>query len=564
MAGGFLQQRLSDIKTHYDVVVVGGGIYGATVAWEAVSRGLSVLLMEKNDFGSGTSANSLKTIHGGLRSLQRLDFKGMREYIRERRALMRIAPHLIEPMQCVIPTYAKLSKSKLLMWSGINIYDLIAYDRNNGLDLSHRITSCHLISKTKLVELTPGLDSAEMTGGTCWYDAQVYNSERLVLSFIMSAARAGANVYNYLHKNNYLVENEKITGVLAVDHLSGKSVTIRATAVIDCTGPWATQDEYFQQCLPVARPKVMAKAVNLVIKRKLSACALGVAPKGNSRLLFIAPWREGSIVGTWYFQENKAPEKLALTEDELNECLTQINSVFPSLNLSKEDVTLVHRGLQPADIGKSGSEEPELWTQSKVFDLQCGTVPTGLYWVQGVKLTTARDTAVELVNTLARNHEFVITPSHTHHTALYGGDIDGFEAFTQHCQQSLSPQHNSKTIYRLVKNYGSNIEGIIRLCEQYPSLAQPVPGYSDALKAELKYALNNEMPYSLSDMLLRRLDIGTFTLPGQETITYCADVMAEHFGWSKKTRQENIEKLIQFYPPWCHQQQVDQQSVTYN
>jgi len=562
MTNCFPQQRFSDLKTHYDVVVVGGGIYGATVAWEAVSRGLSVLLMEKNDFGSGTSANSLKTIHGGLRNLQPLDFKSMREYIRERRTLMRIAPHLVEPMQCVTPTYSKLSKSKLLMWLGIKFYDLIAYDRNMEMDISRRIPSCHLISKTKLMELVSELDSAEMTGGACWYDAQVYNSERLVLSFIMSAAKAGADVYSYLHKKYYLTENEKITGVTAVDELSGKTVMLKATAVIDCTGPWAAQDEHFQSCLPDSRPKVMAMAVNLVIKRKLSACALGVAPKGSSRLLFIVPWREGSIVGTWYFQESSCPDNLALTEDELHECLNQINSVFPSLKLSREDVTLVHSGLQPANMGKSESGEPQMWTQSRVFDSRCGTVPAGLYWVQGVKLTTARDTAVELVNTLARIHGFAIKPSHSHHTPLYGGGIDDFEKFSLSCQQILAPQHTSKTIYRLVKNYGSNIEGIIHLSEQYPSLAQSVPGYPDALRAELKFVLDNEMPHSLSDMLLRRMDIGTFELPRKETITYCADVMAEHYYWNESTRQENIEKLVQFYPYWCQQQQTEQHSDT--
>ena len=544
-------ERKINIKSEYDVVVVGGGIYGATMAWEAVSRGLTVLLMEKHDFGSGTSANSLKTIHGGLRSLQRLDFKSMREYIRERRALMRIASHLVEPMKCVTPTYSKLTKSKMVMWTGINLYDLIAYDRNKELDSSRKIESSRLISKQSLLENVPALDSSSMTGAACWFDAQVYNSERLVLSFIMSASRAGADVFNYMEKKEYLQEDGKITGLVAVDELTGKTVNVKTTTVIDCTGPWASQEEFFRNSLQDAKPKVMARAVNLVIKRKLSECALGVSPKISSRLLFIAPWREGSIVGTWYYPETNSPEQLGLTEDELMVCLEQINSVFPSFKLVKEDVSLIHRGLQPADTGKPETGEPVLWTESLVFNSKLEKVPTGMYWVQGVKLTTARNTAIEVINSLTNAQRLKVKPSLTHMTQLYGGEISNYEAFSADCLQKLSARCSSRVVKRLIKNYGSNLESIIKIIESEPVMAQLIPGSIDTIRAELNYALENEMTYKLSDLLLRRTDIGTFAIPEQETINYCADIMAEYFGWSETDRQQNIENLLHFYPAWC-------------
>jgi len=171
-----VHDRLKKIRDQYDVAIVGGGIYGATAAWEASSRGLSVLLLDRGDIGSGTSANSLKTIHGGLRALQRLDFREMREYIRERRALMMIAPHLVTPMPCVMPTYRSLPKSKLFVGAGLTLYDLIALDRNSGLDAAHRIPASSIITRKHLDRIAPNLDRTASTGGACWTDAQVFNS----------------------------------------------------------------------------------------------------------------------------------------------------------------------------------------------------------------------------------------------------------------------------------------------------------------------------------------------------------------------------------------------------
>ena len=232
-------RRLDNLKNHYDLAVVGGGIYGATVAWEAASRGLDVVLLESVDFSSGTSANSLKTIHGGLRSLQRLDFGEMREYIRERRALMRIAPHLIRPMRCVMPTYKPLFKSRLFIGAGVKLYDLISYDRNRGIDELHRISPSAIITRERLAELAPDLDQTAVTGGACWFDGQAYNSERLVLSFVMSALQAGADVLNYVEKSAYHFESGKLCRVSVRDRLSGDVLDLNLKAVVDCPGSCA-------------------------------------------------------------------------------------------------------------------------------------------------------------------------------------------------------------------------------------------------------------------------------------------------------------------------------------
>jgi len=549
------QERLRHLKPPYDVVVVGGGIYGATVAWEAVSRGLSVLLMESRDFGSGTSANSLKTIHGGLRSLQRLDFREMREYIRERRALLRIAPHLIVPMPCVIPTFPPLSQSKLLLGTGLKLYDLIAWDRNNGLCDSRYIPPGQVISRKRLIELAPGFGDSSATGGVRWADAQAHNSERLVLAFVMAAREAGATVFNYMKKQEYIVNQGKVCGVIAKDGLTGREVEVAARAVIDCTGSWAVQDRLFVNSTGMSIPEVTVRGVNLVVKRKLSACALGVRPltglEDSKRLLFIVPWRQGSIVGTWYYPEAADFDHLELTEVELSNCLVQINSVFPSPGLKREDVTLIHCGLLPANAGKQEGDEPHLWSHAGIVSSESGRGPRGIYWVQGVKLTTARATAVKVLGQVARYLNSPVTASRTCETALYGAGFADYHAYEQCCYKKLSGHWSMEIVTRLLRNYGSNLDAILDICRQEQSLAQLIPGTTDTLRAELRYILENEMVCTLSDLMLRRTDIGSFACPGEDTIEYCADVMAQYQEWDTTQRRENINTLLQCYPEWC-------------
>jgi glycerol-3-phosphate dehydrogenase len=548
--------RLKNIKNQYDVAVVGGGIYGAATAWEASSRGLSVVLLDRGDFGSGTSANSLKTIHGGLRALQRLDLKEMREYIRERRALMRIAPHLVMPMPCVMPTYRPLFKSKLFIGVGLKFYDFIAFDRNKELDESHIIPSSTIITREHLDRLAPNLDRSAATGGACWIDAQAYNSERLTLSFVMSAINAGADIFNYLDKTAYLTEHGRISGVTARDVLTGEMLNFKVNAVIDCTGPWAGQDNQFSENTKNKGPEVMARAVNLVIRRRLSDCALGIGVRTDGckseRLLFVAPWRTGNIVGTWYYQETELPDKPTISESEISDCIFQINSAFPSFKLDLNDVSLVHVGMQPAHQGKGSISEPEVWRHTRILYPGARSGQEGLYWVQGVKLTTARATAVEVVGRVAHYLNREITASKTHRTRLYGADFRDYQEYRKNCITRLADRYPEQVILRLLANYGSNTDLIMDLVDHDQSLAEYIPGTTDTIKAELHYVLNNEMPLTLSDLVMRRTDLGSFACPSRDTLDFCTDLMAGYFGWHEKERQENLNDLLQCYPMHKH------------
>ena len=296
----------------------------------------------------------------------------------------------------------------------------------------------------------------------------------------------------------------------------------------------------------------MARAVNLVIRRRLSDCAIGVRSRTgqeeNDRLLFIAPWREGSIVGTWYYPEFASLDKPGLSEHELSACLAQINSVFPNARLDYEDVSLLHIGLQPAYSGKPGCQEPRLWRHTKILNDGSRTGQDGLYWVQGVKLTTARSTAVEVIERVARYLKKNISPSGTDETPLYGADFDDYGKYKRACHEKLSGHYPEHVISRLLANYGSCLDVIVRLMKQDESLAEYVPGTTDTIRAELKYVIENEMPETLADVVLRRTDMGSFSCPDRKTLEFCANMMGGYFDWNETERRNQIENLLQHYP----------------
>ena len=249
-----IKRNLSSLADReFDVVVIGGGIFGACAAWDAALRGLSVALIERRDFGSGASANSFKMVHGGIRYLQHADVYRIRESSRERNALLRIAPHLVSPLPVMIPTYGHGREGKELLSAGMRLYDFVTLDRNKGLDdPDRRIPRCRMLSRGECLSTLPGLDAKGLTGGALFHDGQVHNTPRLVLAFLQSAASEGAVVANYIEATALLRAGDSVTGVRARDTLTDDTLEVRARVVLNCSGPWAE--------------RLLARAADLTVK----------------------------------------------------------------------------------------------------------------------------------------------------------------------------------------------------------------------------------------------------------------------------------------------------------
>jgi glycerol-3-phosphate dehydrogenase len=533
--------RLADLKPRYDLIIIGGGIQGATMALEAASRRLSVLLLEKNDFGSGVSANSLKIIHGGIRYLQHFNLSRMRQSIRERRTLLRIAPHLVRPMQCLLPSHGGLTGNAAL-GLGARIYDWIALDRNRSLDTARHICPSKRISSEEFQAFCHVYPGSHASGGISWWDAQVHNSERLVLAFVMSARGLGADVCNYTKAEEIVVQKGRVRGVVAEDILTKEKREIRGDVVMDCSGP-------LFDISSAGNGRYFAMAMNLVVSRRLADCAIGIRQTGNARRsFFYVPWRDGGMIGTWYTHANGSVAS-GVTLNAVRAALVEINRALDGLDLKLEEVTAVHAGLIPALPGDANQAEPVIADRFLIVDGARKGV-AGLFQVQGVKYTTARDVSIRALDAAGRYLNMSRKASNTHNLPLYGGDVGDVDNFKMSCLQRYSTDMSCTGVNRLVDNYGSRIHVIRDYANSSLKHARRVPGTSDVFQAELAYIVDHEMVRTLSDLIFRRTDLGSFAMPAEETIAFCADFLAGHLGWDAETRVLNIKRLYSQYPRW--------------
>lgn len=531
----------------FDVLVIGGGIYGACIAWEAALRGLAVALVEQADFGHATSANSQRIAHGGLRYLQRLDFERMRESIRERRTLLRIAPHLVHPLPCLMPTRGSGLRSRAAMALAFALNDLISWDRNHGIpDETRRIPACRLLSRAACLRLAPELDRPEVTGGALWHDGQIEDSERLTLSFIRSAMRVGAAAANYVRATGLLRSADRVTGVQATDLVTGRRFAIRAGIVLNAAGPWTAEVAPFPRRAGgrTGAPSFL-KAVNLLTAPLTSgSIALALESRaGTSRtpgLLFLTPWQGCTVVGSVYSVYRAAPGACDVTEEEVEAFVQDVNLAYPAARLTRRKVLGVQAGLLPESQGRPGRLEPRY----RVIDhARLGL--RGLISVVGVKYTTARDVAEECIELASRYlGRAVRRRGLSRTTPLYGGDAEGGmkELFAEAARASGTAALPPASRQRLVTRYGTACRELIDMAEANEALAQPL-GATPVLCAEVVHAVRHEMAIKLEDVVFRRTGLGSTGFPGAEALRVCADLMGRELGWDAARMRRELNEV---------------------
>jgi glycerol-3-phosphate dehydrogenase len=370
----------------HDVLVVGGGVSGAAVAWDAALRGLDVALVEAADFASGTSWNSLKTIHGGLRHLQRANVAAVRASARERSTLLRIAPDLVRPLEFVVPTHGHGLRGREALGLAMAATDILTRGRNRGLKATHFIPRGRVLSAADIAARVPGLPTEGLSGGALWTDAQVASSERLVLAFLHSAAAEGAAVANYVAATALTREpGGRVTGALCRDGIGGGEFAIRARATINAAGP-AIDTVLAAAGLRLPRVPLL-RAWNLVLRRRIVP-DVAVGGRADGRFLFLVPWRDRTIAGTGY-------EDAAAPGGGVRAFLAQVGRAFPWAGITEADVALVHEGVVP------GRGAASLWTSHRVRDHARDGAP-GLVSALGVKYTGARALAEEAVDAALR------------------------------------------------------------------------------------------------------------------------------------------------------------------
>jgi glycerol-3-phosphate dehydrogenase len=535
-------RRLAD--TRFDLVVVGAGFYGAVAAWDAALRGLSVALIDKGDFGGATSFNNLKTLHGGLRSLQSFDFAQMRLFIRERRALARVAPHLVRPLAFVVPTYRHPVRSKTAMRAALAITDVVSRDRHAGLaDPALRLPAGRIISRAECLRLNPVIDPAGVTGGAVWHDYQMHNTDRMTLAFVLSAAAKGAAIANYVQATALLRDGGRVSGVRVNDALAGERFDVRAQAVLNATGPWAASFlEQVGERRSTPAPR-LSRAMNLVMRWTDVPQACGGRARG--RFLFLVPWRDVTLVGTSHDVHEAGPDALTITRWDLEAFLAEAREAFPHAFLNASDVRLVHRGLLP--MVRGDEHRVHLLRESAVID-HAADGAAGLVSMFGVRYTTARHTAAAAVDAIFRQRGERHPPAcRTDAQPVRGGDVGHTQDLLRAAQARDVEGVAPETLHRLAISYGTCYDEVLQLLHEDASLAAPLGRRSAVIGAEILHAVRRESAVRLADAILRRTEAGSAGHPGPDALQRAASLMARELLWSDRQRLDEIAAVENFY-----------------
>lgn len=557
-----MKRNLSELANKvFDVLIIGGGIYGASAARDAALRGLSVALVEKGDFGGATSSNSLKIIHGGLRYLQHGDFKRMRESIHERKVLMRIAPHLVHPLPCVMPTYGHALKGKEVMAIAMLLNDLVGFDRNGLPDPQKFMPAGRVISKAECQKLIPGVEENNLTGGALWYDCHVYNSERMLLSYLHSAVAAGAHVANYVAAAGLLIKNGRVFGIKAREAFSKNEFDIRAKLVINNAGPWVNEVLGLTNGLYSGKKILLSKTMNLILRRQLiPEHAVGVPSKfefkdsdavinKGARLLFMKPWRTVTVVGTTHAPFHGGPEELRVTEKDLQDFIEELSAAYPAAGLSRQDVTFFNWGLLPMESFNPRTGDVRLLKQYILRDHQREDGVAGLLTVVGVKYTTARDVAEKTIDLALRKLDLPWRSSTAQHTPIHGGGIERFEDFLRGEMQKQPRGLAPEVMKHLVSNYGSSYPELFKYGDENREALKTLSGDTEVLQAEVLHGVREEMALKLADVVLRRTDLGTAGPPGKAALRKCAQIMAAELGWNEARMKAEMAETEALYVP---------------
>jgi len=545
----------------FDLVVIGGGIFGICTAWDATLRGLSVALLEKGNFSHATSANCFKMVHGGVRYLQHGDFIRLRQSSQERSAFLRVAPHLVRPLPIAIPTFGHGMQGKELLGPGLTVYDLLTADRNRGIsDPSRHIPQWESLSREEVLQEFPGIDPHELTGAAVFHDGQMYNPARLALAFLRAAVERGAKAANYLEATGILHQAGHVMGVKARDVLTGAEMEIRGRYVVNVAGPWAERLLSQQKELSLPHRATFSRdACFVVLRALLGSRALAVLGgtkdpdamlSRQARHLFLVPWRDYTLVGVWHVVHAAAPDQFTVTEDDLQAFIREINQSDPPLGLTIDDVCMWNAGLVLFGENRPGAVHLSYGKRSKIVDHKKEHDIDGLITLVGVRYTTARSEAERVVDMFFDKMGKTSPKCLTASTPVFGAQFDTMDSLRKHVQADCGIGRGDGIVTSLSQNYGSAYSAVLKYVEEDASWGEAFTG-THVLKAEVVHAVREEMAVKLSDVVFRRTDLGTGGRPPEESLAACADVMAKEMKWDVARAGKELAEVQSGFLSFC-------------
>lgn len=525
-----------------DLLVIGGGVTGAGIALDAAARGLSVGLVEKQDFAAGTSSRSTKLVHGGLRYLKQGDVQLVREVGRERAILYRNAPHIVIPEKMILPIVKNGTYGKLATSIGLYVYDVLA-----GVERKERRI---MLNKQKTVEAEPLLRRDILKGGGLYFEYRT-DDARLTVEVMKTASSHGALCVNYTVAIGFIYENGKVIGIRAKDLLTGTEYSLHAKKIVNAAGPWVDQLREKDHSLYGKRLH-LTKGVHLVVPyNRLPLKQAVYFDVSDGRMLFAIPRNNSTYIGTTDTNYKGVLERPTVTREDMQYVLNAANEMFPSVKLTEQDVSSSWAGLRPL-IHEDGKSPSELSRKDEIFYSK-----SGLITIAGGKLTGFRKMAERIVDVvvkqLTEEEGRAFEACRTDKIVLAGGKFDSaakIPVFVKAQAERLRQWGITEEQIRvLVGKYGSNSEQIVTMCQELLTQnAQNVSPIEALLKAELRYAVKEEMVMTMSDFLIRRSGRLFFERDTLEPVyRLVGEELAHELQWSDERKEHEIKAFEEEY-----------------
>lgn len=480
-------------KKEYDLLVVGGGINGAAIANLAAAAGAKVALVEKGDWACGTSSKSTKLLHGGIRYLENFEFDLVAEALKERFIQWKNVPHLVKPMRFIIPVYRGQGRPLWMMKLGVWLYDLLSGKYSVGPHAR--------LSKAEVLDLAPGINAQGLCGGVSYYDAQM-DDARLCLENVLMARKRGADAANYTEAMEFIKENGRAIGARLRDTRSGGSIDVKAKKIIVAVGPWS--DVLRHRDTARARPRLRpTKGIHLVCRRRMGEDAFLLQNKKDNRIFFIIPFKGHTLIGTTDTDYKGLPDDVRVEEADIDYLLTQSAQVFPLLGLSRADIITTFAGLRPL-VHEHGS--PSKVSRKHVIERNL----SGVYYVMGGKYTTYRAIALECIAKILP--EFGRHLPQGEHYTLVGSGLEHQDVRSMAVHYGVDGQ----TVEYLMSVYGSRFEDVLNVTRTDPSLKGRLCACSLSIRAQVVYAVKDEMAVTVEDIYERRLGLNYNDCPSRQ------------------------------------------------
>ena len=524
-----MRRRPEALDGAFDLLVVGGGIYGAWTAYDAALRGLRVALVEREDWGSGTSQSSTKLIHGGLRYLERLEIGLVRRTLGERRRLLALGPHRVRPLRFVVPVYRHARIGRLRLALGLGLYDLIAGARP-------RVPRHRPLSRRAVVRGWPFLEADGLRGGFAYHDA-VTDDARLVLEIVDGALAAGAICVNHAEAS-LLEEDGRIVGARVTDGPTGRVHTVRASVTVNAAGPWAAH----LAGMPAGATATcrLVKGVHLVLPPLPTAEALLLTARSDGRVFFAIPWYGNTLLGTTESDVSGDPSDAGVDEAAIDYLLDEANRALAGLRWTRADLRGAFAGVRAlrADGSARATDTSREWTLERPAP--------GLLMPVGGKLTSARVEAARIVDAVMQTLGRAAGGRPTADRPLPWcpeGRFDDWLRSTVAAGRALGL--DQATAHHLALRHGRRAPAVHERLRADRALAERLAPTAPFCRAEVIHAAHSEMALGLDDILRRRLPVAILARPDRAWAADAAALAGDALGWDDARRETECATLLE-------------------